>query len=168
MKGCLLSNLQGRTFKSNEEYREYLRRQNRIWVVLMIVGALLSALAFGVEFLPQVKEYNVVIDDYILGVYAGAGSALFVVGLMKLLINRKLMKDEEKLTEKRREHGDERTREINQKAMQVAALIMIFAMYAISLIGGLFYPVLPKILFVLISVFLVAYVIVYRMLEKRM
>lgn len=111
---------------------------------------------------------TITIDDYLLGVYAGMGSALIGAGLAKIIRNRSTMKDEERLTKQRRERGDERIQEIGRIALRAAALLMILAMYVISLIGGLFYPVLPKILLILICIFLLVYVVTYRILEKRM
>lgn len=169
MKPCLLENLGKRKgFKNNEEYKEFLRRQNHWFAGFIVFGILLAALGFGAEFLAEEINLTITIDDYLLGVYAGMGSALIGAGLAKIIRNRSTMKDEERLTKQRRERGDERIQEIGRIALRVAALLMILAMYVISLIGGLFYPVLPKILLILICIFLLVYVVTYRILEKRM
>ena len=58
-------------------------------------------------------------------------------------------------------------RELGNRASQIATYVTLFTLFAISLIGGLFYPILPKILLVVLCIFLVTYGISYQILEKR-
>lgn len=159
--------VKGKTFKSNEDYRRYLARQNRIITGYIVIGFLTTVITLLVEFSEEIKKF-IIIDDYILGVYEGAGVALLVVGLIKLIRNFRILRDEEELAERRREFGDERIQEISKTAMKFAAWVMITGMYMFSLIGGFFYPALAKVLLIVVCIFLVLYVISYRVLEKRM
>lgn len=168
MKPCFLGNLQrGKTFKTNEEYKEFLQKSNRIFLILSIAGILLAVVGFGAEFAADKFNIPIVIDDYMLGVYAGVGTGLFISGIIVMLSNRHTMKNEQKLTEARIEQTDERIQEIGQKATQTATRIMICSLYVIALIGGLFYPVLPKLLVIILMIFFLSYKISYQIIEKR-
>lgn len=169
MKPCFLSEIgKSKVYKTNEQYIAFLKRQNRMNGIFIVIGILIALIAFAAEFLAEQLGLVISIDDYMLGVYAGVGCGLLVAGIIRIIRNCSIMKDEEKLTLQRRERGDERLQEISRSAMRISALLMIIGMYAISLIGGLFYPVLPKILLILICIYLVTYVVCYRILEKRM
>ena len=52
------------------------------------------------------------VDDYMLGVYCGIGVGLICSGIVFLIRNKRLMKDEEKLKEARLQVTDERNIEI--------------------------------------------------------
>ena len=159
--------VKGKTFKSNEDYRGYLLHQNRMLIGYIVIGVLTTVIMLLVEFSEEIKKV-ITVDDYMLGVYEGVGAALLVVGLIKLIRNLRILRDEEELAERRREFGDERIQEISKTAMKFAAWVMIIGMYMFSLIGGFFYPALAKVLLIVVCIFLVLYVISYRVLEKRM
>lgn len=164
MKRCVMGDFSETKFpKTNEEYKEYLKRKDRkLWWV-MLAGALLAALGVFGEYCMKTA-----IDDYMLGVYCGLGVGMVAVGIAQLIRHKQLMKNEEKIKKARLEMGDERLQEIGKKAFRTAAWVMIIAMYAVSLVGGLFYPVLPKILLCMVCVFLLAYSVSYRIIEKRL
>lgn len=114
MKPCFMRDLHGdNNFKNNEEYRRHLKKVNRIYLLLSIAGFLLAALGAGAEILSERGTISIAIDDYMLGVYCGAGVGLLVAGIVIQIRNRRIMKDEEKLTKARREQGDERIQEIS-------------------------------------------------------
>lgn len=167
MKSCFFQNTQ-ETFSNNEEFKIYLHKKNRSMLFLSIAGLLLGFIGFFVELFAESLPIAIAIDDYMLGVYAGAGIGMFCGGISKILQHRQWVKDEKKLTKMRRERSDERLQQISVKANQAATYIMLIALYLLSFIGGLFYPILPKILLLLICLFLVSYVAAYRILEKRM
>lgn len=162
-KFCMTDMWKTRTFSTNEEYKEYLRKKDKSMRWIIVVGLLLAALVFMGEYM-----WNIEVDDYILGVYAGLGCGLIVAGIVLSVKQRRIMKDEKRLKKARLEASDERIQEIAKSAFRMAAWIMIIAMYAISLIGGLWYPILTKILLVMVCVFVVAYWICYRIYERKM
>lgn len=159
--------VRGKTFKSNEDYKGYLLRQNRIFIGYIAIGFLTTVIITLAEFSEGVKKF-ITIDEYMKGVYEGVGVALLVIGVVKLIRNLQIIRNEEKLAEMRRGFGDERLREISKTAMRFTAWVMIFGMYLFSLIGGFFYPLLAKVLMIVVCIFLVLYVVSYRVLEKRM
>lgn len=168
MKPCFMQSMQSeKTFTNNEEYKKYLGKVNRIYLALSIVGFLLLVLGVTVEWAGDNSQLPFTIDDYMLGLYSGAGTGLFVGGIIVIFRNRYLMKNEQKLTAARIEQGDERVQEIGKRATRTATYAMIGSLYAIALIGGLFYPVLPKILLIVILIFLFTYIVSYRILEKK-
>lgn len=163
MKPCLFRDVwKTETFKTNEEYREYLKRKDRSMRWIPLVGILLLILGVAGELL------ELPIDDYMLGIYFGVGTGLIVASIALSFKHRRIMMDEEKLKKARLQVSDERIQEISKKSFRLAAGIMILAMYAIMLVGGLFYPVLAKLLALLMCMFLVAYCICYSVFEKRM
>ncbi len=168
MKPCFINEFANSDkYKNNEEYKKHLRNINRIFLLLSIVGALIAALGFSAEFLADKIGLTIRIDDYMLGLYCGAGCGLVIAGILMQIRNRNIMKDEKKLTERRREQKDERLQEIGKRAVRTATLVMIIAMYAILLVGGLFYPVLTTTMSVLICLFLVTYCISYTVLQHK-
>lgn len=162
-KFCMSDMWETKTFATNDEYREYLRKKDKSMRWIVVVGILLAVIGFWGEY-----KWTSVVDDYMLGVYAGVGCGLIIAGIMLGLKHRRIMKDEVRLKKARLEASDERVQEIGKCAFRMAAWIMIIAMYAISLIGGLWYPILTKILLVMVCVFLLAYMICYRVYEKKM
>lgn len=162
-KFCMRDMWETKTFTTNDEYREYVKKKDKSMRWIIVAGILLAALGFLGEHM-----WTVAVDDYMLGVYSGVGCGLIVAGIALGIRHRRLMKDEERLKKARLEASDERVQEIGKCAFRMAAWIMIIAMYALSLIGGLWYPILPKILLVMVCVFLVAYAVCYRVYEKRM
>ena len=162
-KFCMRDMWETKSFATNEEYKEYLIKRDKSMRWIVLVGIILAALGFLGEFM-----WTVAVDDYMLGVYAGVGCGLIAAGIGISFRHRRMMKDEAKLKKARLEASDERIQEISKKAFRMAAWIMIVAMYAISLVGGLWYPILAKILFIMVCIFLVAYVACYRIFEKKM
>lgn len=108
------------------------------------------------------------VDDYMLGVYCGIGVGLFAAGITLLIRNRRLLKDDAKLKAARLQATDERNIEIASRSLKIAAMVLLVAMYAVFLIGGLLSPVLSKVMSLLICLFLVAYCIAWKVLDQRM
>lgn len=155
--------LGGNTPQTNEEYRKYLKRKTKIYIGLIVAGILMGL--FG-----GLGEYwlDVPVDDYVLGLYLGVGAGIVLGSVLRLIKNKHIYDDEEKLKQARLEMGDERIQEISSKAFRMAAWIMIIVMYVGILIGGIFYPVIAKIMCSMLCLFLVSYTICYRIFEARM
>lgn len=164
MKLAIINHLLGENVpQTNEEYRKYLKREFSIFIWVVAAGVLLSVFGFAGEFWFQMP-----VDDYLLGLYFGAGIGLILAGIIRLIRNKRLRGDEEKLKQARLEMSDERIQTISSRAFRMAAWVMLIAMYLGVMIGGIFYPVLPKIMCCMICLFCVSYSICYYIFEKRM
>lgn len=78
------------------------------------------------------------------------------------------MKDEEKLKEARLQVTDERNIEIGSRALRMAAFVLLIVMYFAFLFGGLYDPMISKLMSCMICLFLIVYAIAWRVLNKHM
>ena len=159
MKGILCRS----TAKTNEEFKNVLKSRMKFMVIISIVGIITATVGFGAEF-----YFKAPINDHMLGVYSGIGVGLFVSGVILWIKNRRLLNNDEKLKESRLNNTDERIQEISNKAFRVATYIMLIALYAAALIGGLFYPILVKVLMFIVCTFLLAYMIAFKYFNNKM
>ena len=149
MKGfCLFS---GSKVTNNEEFRKQLQAKNKCLLGLILLGVISAAAA-----------------DYMLGVYCGIGVGLICSGIIFLIRNKRLMKDEGKLKEARLQVTDERNIEIGSCALRMAAFVLLIVMYLAFLFGGLYDPMISKLMSCMICVFLIVYAIAWRVLNKHM
>ena len=156
MKGfCLLS---GSKATNNEEFRKQLQAKNKA-----LLGIISAAAAYYMEFSGKMK-----VDDYMLGVYCGIGVGLICSGIVFLIRNKRLMKDEGKLKEARLQVTDERNIEIGSRALRMAAFVLLIVMYLAFLFGGLYDPMISKLMSCMICLFLIVYAIAWRVLNKHM
>ena len=93
---------------------------------------------------------------------------LICSGIVFLIRNKRLMKDEEKLKEARLQVTDERNIEIGSRALRMAAFVLLIVMYFAFLFGGLYDPMISKLMSCMICVFLIVYAIAWRVLNKHM
>lgn len=108
------------------------------------------------------------VDDYMQGVYCGIGVGFICSGIVFLIRNKRLMKDEEKLKEARLQVTDERNIEIGSRALRMAAFVLLIVMYFAFLFGGLYDPMISKLMSCMICLFLIVYAIAWRVLNKHM
>ena len=160
MKGFLCTT----TATTNEEYKEVLKKRCKLLGVIGLIGVLTELLCYFVE-----KGYiSASLSDHMLGFYTGAGSGLIAVSLVLIIKNVRTMRNEEMLKKARIAVSDERILEISKYSFRVATWIMLIAFYAVAFIGGLWYPILPQILGLLVCVLLVSYCICYWVMSKKM
>ena len=88
-------------------------------------------------------------------------AVLFVRNLM-------LLRDEEKLKKSRLENADERLEQIGGKASQTALKVLLLAGGAAALIGGIYEPVLVRVLLFGLDLFVFSYLIAFAYYKKRM
>lgn len=153
----------GTTAATNEEYRKVIKNKNCYLAVLIIVGILIAAAAFIVS-----EKEITALPEYMLGVYSGAGTGIALAGVILLVKNLILLKDENKLKERRIENADERLLEISNLAIRAAVRVMLLAALAVSMIGGIFYPILVKMLLFIVLCFLFSYIAAFRIYQRHM
>lgn len=148
--------------KNDEEFVEQLKKKIRIMWIVGVFGLVVAILGFSAEYYMEVA-----VSEYMLGVYCGAGMGLFGAAVAIIIRYNRLLKNEAKRKEARLQQTDERNIEISRKAMQMSALMLLVVLYAVGLIGGLFYPILMKVLLLAVCVFVLGYAISYKIIEKK-
>lgn len=159
MKGILC----GTTARTNEEYKKVIKNRMKLMVAIIIIGIITATAGFFAEFYLEVP-----INEHMLGVYSGIGAGLFAAGIILWIKNRLLLNNDEKLKESRLSNTDERIQEIGNKAFRTATYVMLVALYASALIGGLFYPVLVEALMFIVCTFLLGYMIAFKYYNNKM
>lgn len=149
--------------RNDEEYRRTVRRKQRYLILLFIAGA--AALAVS---LLAGSYWEVKINEHMISTYAGVGSGIMTAAVVLWIRFQLILKNPEKLKEMRLSNTDERNQEIGKKAYRFASTGLIIALYLICLIGGLWYPVLIKVVGILMCIFLLTYVISYKVFERKM
>jgi uncharacterized membrane protein len=155
--------LWGSTAKTNEEYKKVVKRRIKLMTALVIVGIITALFGLLAEF-----NFDLPINDQMLGVYTGVGTDLSLVGALLLFKNRILLNNDTKLKESRLNNTDERILEIGNKALRTATFVMIGTSYVGALIGGLFYPMLVKVLLFVVCIFVLTYAIAFKYYNNRM
>lgn len=152
----------GTSAATNEEYRKIIKSRNKYMAVMILVGIIIAAAAF----IADAKDIAA-LPEYMLGVYAGVGTGFAVAGAVLIVKNLTLLKDENKLKESRLENSDERLEQISNLAVRSALKVMLLAILFVGMIGGIFYPVLVKMLLFIIWCFFFSYIIAYRIYQKK-
>lgn len=153
----------GTTAATNEEYRKMIRSKNCYLAVLFFVGIVIAAAAF----IADAKDITA-LPEYMLGVYSGVGTGIVFAAAALFVKNLILLKDENKLKKSRIENSDERLTEISNLAVRTAIKVMLLAILAVSMIGGIFYPILVKLLLFILVCFLFSYIVAFRIYQKHM
>lgn len=148
---------------NNEEYRKVIEKRMRLIALLFVIGSITLIVGLLAKYVWLVK-----IEDKILGFYTGVGFGLVFAAVILWIKNKIILADEEKLKKSRLMNTDERINEINNNAFKAASIALLVALYAIGLIGGMFNPILAEVLFILVCVFLLTYVISYKIYGKTM
>lgn len=147
---------------SDEEYRKYAGRRCYVYAGLALIGVITAAIAIAAEYL-----WTVEISDMMLGVYTGVGTGLTVAGIILTIKNMLLIKDEKKLRQARIADSDERNIQISMLATKAALAVLLVGMYFAILLGGLWYPILTKILAFLLVLFMFSYMVAYRIISRK-
>lgn len=151
-----------RPIHSDEEYIRYLKANNKLFMVIGILGAILLISFYSAHYIMQMN-----ISSHALGFYTGAGGALIAVALETIVKNRRIMKNQKLVHKMRIKHSDERNVEISSKAFKFGALMQFLAIYVLALIGPFIDPRLSNLAAGLIAVYLLGYSISYFILSKR-
>lgn len=148
--------------KTNEEYKKVIRGRILLFIGIIVLGVITLVITFLGD-----KYLNLKINENMISTYSGFGTGLTVVGVLLLIKNISISNNEEKLRKIRISNTDERNREISIKASRVALGFMIVSMYLVGLIAGIWCPEITQILFFIISLFLVVYVIAYKVISRK-
>ena len=148
---------------TNEEYREIVKNRMKLFALMGAAGVITVTVALMARF-----QWRAVIKEEMLDVYTGFGIGLLIISVVLWILHRVTLNNEEKLKESRIKNSDERLLDISNRAFWFAGGVILAVMYGVALIGGLFFPVLVKMLLAIISVFLVSYLAAYRYYLKRM
>jgi hypothetical protein len=153
----------GSVTTSDEEFKKVIKSR----IILQGIMCFLGLATFGIVLFLRLKE-SLLLADYLQGVYTGVGSGLFGSSLVLLIKNVKLLKNPEKLHKTRITNTDERLIAINQIAIRVATVGLLIAMYIVAFVVGIKNPEMMNILFGLVCLFLVIYIVAYKIIQKKM
>ncbi|MDT2674458.1 DUF6442 family protein [Enterococcus dongliensis] len=149
--------------KSDQEYRKKLKRQNLIYLMIVIFMLACSGILFvGTTW------YELAIKDRAVGFLLGFFLSLSVVFMIYIIRNRRAMNDSEKLKKQRIEKTDERNLEIASKALQITGYVMATVLVLLSLIGSFISKNLMFTASSLLYVFLTSYLICYVYFRKKL
>jgi hypothetical protein len=148
---------------TNEDYKKVIKKRMHTALALAMVGIL----TIGVAIFTEINHWINVNED-MLKYYIYFGAGLLGCSIALWIKNNRLLADEDKIKRSRIANSDERIREISSRAYHMATVILIITMYIIALFGGLFIPILAKVLMCLISFFVLIYLVCYKILEKNM
>lgn len=119
--------------QNNAQFAEELKRKDRFYILLLVLGLLTGAAGFGGYYLLKLP-----LKEELLGFYAGAGTGLCLAAVVFLWRSASLRRSEEKMTQARLELGDERLQLIADKALRAASIVLMTAVYLGGLVGGLY------------------------------
>jgi hypothetical protein len=148
---------------TNEEYKKVVKKKMNAMITLAVIGIL----TIGVAIITQVNHW-ITVKEEMLNYYVCFGSGLLGCSIALWIKNSRMLVNEEKLKRSRIANSDERIREISSRAYRMATVVLLVVMYAIALFGGLFIPIIAKVLMCLISFFILAYLVFYKIYEKNM
>ncbi|MCM1026171.1 MAG: hypothetical protein NC432_07030 [Roseburia sp.] len=150
--------------RNNEEYRAVLKKRQRVMCFCILAGFVTEAVVLFVYFCDFVE-----LSDYRLGFLLGLGGGLALGGVVGLLRIRGKLADEEKLKEARLKETDEREIEVNSRALQGAARILLAALYILLILGGVLRDDKTMgIVWILLAVFLIGDVALKKYYEAKL
>lgn len=148
--------------KTNEEYKKVIKGRIFLFIGIIILGVItLIVTLFGDRYL------NLKLSGKMLAMYSGIGTGLTVVGVLLLIENISILNNEEKLRKVRISNTDERNKEISLKSSKIALGFMLATMYLVGLIGGIWYPAITQVLFTIICLYLIVYLIAYKVISRK-
>ncbi|WP_294167090.1 hypothetical protein [uncultured Clostridium sp.] len=152
----------GSDCKTNEEYKGVIKERIVLFIGIVILGLITLVITlFGDRYL------NLKISEKMISTYSGFGTGLTVVGVVLLIKNIRILKNEEKIRKARISNTDERNKEISLKSSKIALGFMLATMYLVGLIGGIWYPAITQVLFNIICLYLIVYLIAYKVISRK-
>lgn len=146
---------------NDKDYRNVLKKRRNVLYVMMILG--IVTLIF--DFIFSVGKYAY-LSDFLSGVYTGVGAGLIISSCILLVKNRMILKDENKLKQKKLEEQDERNQMIIQKAMYTSAIILMIFAYLGLMVAGIFNLAVFWTLWVVVIVFMLVFILLNMYYNK--
>lgn len=141
--------------RNNEEYRAVLKKRQRKLSLYLLVGIATAGICLFLHFCTPLK-----MSEYHLGFLLGLGGGLMLGGVAGLVRIQRRLADEGKLKEFRLRETDERELEVDSLALRATAKILLFVMYLLLLVSGIFdLEWLFRCCWGLIAIFLVSYLV---------
>ncbi|GEM_PF-1962628 len=107
------------------------------------------------------------INDFIAGFYLGFGGGVSAVGLVGLIINKRLLRNEEKFKKAEIEHNDERNQYIFSKTFTISSCISLTAIYLAMVVAGFINLTVFKTLFCVLGAYLLVLFITYFVIRAK-
>lgn len=149
---------------TDDEYRRFIRRRIALMWMFVAAGVVAVAVAAAVVvFRKDSADY-----DYMTGYYTGVGFGLIGAAAVFLIRFYRMLKNDAKLRRSRIESFDERSVEASRRALCIASYAVMCVVYVTCLIVGLFWYPATQILLAYVSLLLIIYFVVYKILMKRM
>jgi len=139
---------------TDTDYKKVLRKRISLCYVILALG--LITLVFTGLFSMGKYDY---LPDFLSGFYTGIGFALISISLVTMFKIRNIMKDEKKLKEKKLKEQDERNQLIALKSLYSAGITLIIIAYIALLVSGIFNLVVFWTLFIVIQIYVIAFLI---------
>lgn len=148
---------------TDDDYRRVIRR--RIIVMWMFIAAGAVAIAISAVAKLLMKDAT---NDHMLDYYMGVGVGIIAGSAVTLVRSYRLLKNDTKLRQSRIANCDERAVDLSRRAMCIATYVTMCVVYVACLIVGLFWYPATQILVGYVSILLITYLLVYKILMKRM
>lgn len=149
--------------KLDREYRDKLKKLNKVYLVAIIFMLTCSAILFiGVNW------YELKISDRTVSFLMGFFLSIGLIFIIYINRNRNTIRNPERLKQQRIIKTDERNLEIWSKALQFASYVMIVALVILSIIGSFVSKGLMLTASGLLYVFLISYLICYFYFRKKL
>lgn len=150
--------------KNNEEYRAVLKKRQIRLIWFILTGMATIGVSLAAHFF-----WEAAVSEYRLGFLLGVGTGLILGAVIGLAQIRRKLADEERLKEARLKETDEREIEVDNRALQTTAKILLAVLYGMMVLGGLFdWREVVDMCLLLIAVFLLGYTGLKGYYGKRM
>ena len=159
----MLMKLFHKSAKTQEEFLVDLAGRQKGFMLLLLAGAGSLAVGFFLNGRADGPQ-----SEYLSGLYCGMGVGIIFASLLLLWKNYRTMRDAKKLREQWLKESDERNRALNEKAFFLIGAISFFVKYALFLAAGFFSMEVLTTLWGLIMFYVVGFVVIRKILERRM
>lgn len=152
-----------RKIATDEEYRRLTKRRMARQIIILVIGIVTLIVN---EYTRRAGMSN--IPEFGQGILSGMGSGLIGVAVIFLIKSVKLLRDDKKLRAARIEESDERNIAMNTESIKVATIVLLFAMYAVFLLGIFMTMDITMVIAGLLSLFFMVYIISMLVYSKVM
>ncbi|WP_086347425.1 hypothetical protein [Candidatus Enterococcus clewellii] len=142
----------------NKDYKRTLQNRKRLFVGMIVVGAIISALSF---LLLKSGGHEASYTN-------GFGVGLIAIGIILSFKNKQMLDNKEKMEKNKREEFDERNIAINNQALITAVRVFILLLVLITIITAFVKPIYSVIFATMISTYLLLYLAAYIYHQRKM